>query len=86
MFAATPSFKSLFVQPSLWAHYVLTIKGPSMVVGWEAGCLADKERFAKVSMHFAFGLGTQEMNIVRNLSLEQQQKNIPQHPGDSGQH
>ena len=32
-----PETKSLVVQPSLFAHSVLTVSGPSLVVGWEPG-------------------------------------------------
>ena len=76
---------SMIGKPSLWAHTVLTIQGPSLVVGLEAGCLADTDRILRVIQNFAFGMGKEQLQILRNLSLQQKRLVAPHLSGDSGQ-
>ena len=76
---------SIIAQTSLWAHTVLTVLGPSIVVGWEAGCLADTDRFSRVAQNFAFGMGKEQLQILRNVSLRAKLQVAPQLSGDSGQ-
>ena len=75
---------SLFVQPALVGHVVLTIEGPSFVVGWEAACTSDSQRLATVSSRYAFGVGTNEQRLFRTLASEEQDVLLPQIPGDCG--
>ena len=75
---------SLFVQPALVGHVVLTIEGPSFVVGWEAACASDSQRLATASSRYAFGVGTKEQRLFRFLASEEQDVLLPQIPGDCG--
>ena len=43
-------------QPSFWAHDVLTVEGPALVVGWEVGIHNDEQRLKTVQYSFARGM------------------------------
>ena len=75
---------SLLVQPALVGHVVLTIEGPSFVVGWEAACASDSQRLATASSRYAFGVGTKVQRLFRTLASEEQDVLLPQIPGDCG--
>ena len=84
LFFCLPKPTSLLIQPSLSAHSVLTLKGPSFVTGWEAGCEKDLNRLAIVGSQFAPGIGIEEQRIIRTLPAETQRSVMPNVPGDSG--
>ena len=80
-----PKSTSLRVQPSLFAHSVLTTRGPSLVVGWEAGNPLDLGRLARVSSAFGKGMGYEQQEYIRRLPYEEQRKVVSMAPGDIGE-
>ena len=75
---------SLFVQPALVGHAVLTIEGPSFIVGWEAACASDSQRLVTVSSRYAFDVGIKEQRLFSTLSSEEQNFLLTQIHGDCG--
>ena len=85
LFFCIPKSTSVIAQPSFWAHAVLTVQGPSFILGWEAGSLNEEGRLRTVQFSFARGLGMEAQNAIRNMTEAEQMELVPGLPGDVGE-
>ena len=85
LFVCIPGGNSLIAQPSFWAHAVLTVEGPALVVGWEAGIQNNGQRLETVQYSFARGMGMEAQNAIRQMTHQEQEKILPTLPGDAGE-
>ena len=53
------------MQPSLWAHVVLTLEGLSVVAGWKGAKGKNRIVMDSVNWFYGFGLGREEMELVK---------------------
>ena len=85
LFFCLPESTSLIVQPAFWAHAVLTVEGPALVMGWEAGIHNNEQRLKTVQYSFARGIGMEAQNALRQMPEVEQERILPALPGDAGE-
>ena len=87
LFVCIPGANSVIAQPSFWAHAVLTVKGPALVMGWEAGIQENSQRLETVLCQYSFarGMGIGAQNAIRQMATDEQDKILPLLPGDAGE-
>ena len=73
------------MQPAFWAHAVLTVEGPALVMGWEAGIHNNEQRLKTVQYSFARGMGMEAQNAFRQMPEREQERILPVLPGDAGE-
>ena len=64
----------LIVQPSLWAHAVLTLEGPSVDAGCDGAKVGNRKVMDSLNRYYGFGLGRDEMKLALEWSQRRQGK------------
>ena len=83
LFFCMSKAKSAIAQPPFWAHSVLTIQGPALVIGWEAGVRNKHNWLKTVQYSFARGIAMEAQNAIRQKTSDEQDKILPSLPGDA---
>ena len=57
------------MEPILWAHAVSTLEEPIVVAGLDGAKGGNREVMDSVNMYYGFGLGRDEMKLVRQCKV-----------------